>query len=601
MFSAFVIEAVAAPMNGEEFTLSQPDGSEVTVLIYGDELSAAAESRDGYTLVRGADGWICYAELSADGSEYVSTGVRYTDKSSAPGGRKGLRINEKSAREKRERNRKNVGDGEEESLRGFRGKFGVRAAGGNNFQPAPAPAPEDEFLPAPGDTTRVVGMVLFIAFPDYPGPTDGAFLRYADSAYNRRGFRGNGSVCDYFDRVSGGNVQYTNYITAWVTAPQPFDYYDGVDNYGRVQVLIDSALASLNRNTAVANQIASQVSTYERNWSGSIGRQKTAMALNIHPIRSGQRWSHGIWSHRGWYRNGNITVGGIRFYDYQFTGLGNSGTVTSSSTVSLGTIAHENGHMLFDWPDLYNYVSGQRNFVSTYCIMSSSGSNPQMPNPYFRSVWSAANAKAPAGWDVVTDITSMNAVLTAPANVNASYRYIRPGSNGQESYFIEARNRRSPSGTIPDSGLIIWHVHTAGDNANYDNTHTNAARRIPKVAVVQANNGSGNPGPNATFRAGSGSGKTAFNRNTTPAARWHSYTSNNAGATSPWSGEYSDINITEISAINSAANNMTFRIGSVGGPVSTPLTAAMLAIPAVTFNGSAQTPVLTVRDGSKTL
>jgi len=616
MLAAFLSVITAAPHNGELIMLSQPDGSEVPVHIFGDEMSAAAECPNGYTLVRAADGWIYYAELSADGSELISTGMRYTGSQAAPSSvRKGLRINERANREKRERNRRNLGDGEEESMRGFRGKFGARSRGrANHFEqpvsvdgeleievefPQHAPNDEQGYMPAPGDTTRIVGMVLFIAFPDYPAPTDGAFLRHADSAYNRRNFRGNGSVLDYFDRVSGGNVQYTNYVTAWVTAPNNFQYYDGVDNYGRVQELIEAALRQLANNTAVANQIGSQVTTYNRNWGGSVGTQRTAMALNIHPIRSGQRWSHGIWSHRGWFRNGNLTVGGIRFYDYQFTGLGD-GTLRDSRgqmvSISLGTVAHENGHMLFDWPDLYPYVSGQRNWVSTYCIMSSSSSPPQMPNPYFR-MWAASSAKIRSDWDIVTNITNMNAVLTANVNANASYRYVR---NAQESYFIEARNQSLPSGNIPGSGLIIWHVDTRGDNANYSTTETRAARRIPMVAVVQANSSTQiptqNPTANAPFRAGDGSNATAFHSGTTPAARWHAFNSNNVNATSPYGGDLADIRITEVSTVSAAANSsMTFRIGT--GSNTPALTITTSSLPNATV-GTAYSQTLAAAGGS---
>jgi hypothetical protein len=78
------LNVFAAPHSGEEFELSQPDGSTVPVLVWGDEFHQDVESLDGYTLVRDADGWICYAELSADNSEYVPTGVHYNGKIGVP-------------------------------------------------------------------------------------------------------------------------------------------------------------------------------------------------------------------------------------------------------------------------------------------------------------------------------------------------------------------------------------------------------------------------------------------------------------------------------------------------------------------------------------
>jgi hypothetical protein len=158
---ALIGAAYAAPHNGEEFLLSQPDGSLVRTLIWGDEFYQDVESPDGYTLVRDKDGWICYAELSADGSEYVSTGVRYTGGSRASATattRKGLRISKKSIGEKHRRNRQILGYDE-------------------LIAPRPAPplkksasnAPPDVVGPDPvprADTKIVVGLTLLIDFPD---------------------------------------------------------------------------------------------------------------------------------------------------------------------------------------------------------------------------------------------------------------------------------------------------------------------------------------------------------------------------------------------------------------------------------------------------
>ncbi|MDR0305255.1 MAG: hypothetical protein LBI42_00285 [Chitinispirillales bacterium] len=58
ILSAFIVEVNAAPVNGEEFSFRQPDGSQVPVRVWGDEFYVELESLDGYTLIRGSDGWI---------------------------------------------------------------------------------------------------------------------------------------------------------------------------------------------------------------------------------------------------------------------------------------------------------------------------------------------------------------------------------------------------------------------------------------------------------------------------------------------------------------------------------------------------------------
>ena len=66
----------AAPVDGEIFTLPQPDGSRVNVRIWGDEFYQVVESLDGYTLIRDpANSFICYARLSQDATTLLSTGV----------------------------------------------------------------------------------------------------------------------------------------------------------------------------------------------------------------------------------------------------------------------------------------------------------------------------------------------------------------------------------------------------------------------------------------------------------------------------------------------------------------------------------------------
>ncbi len=50
---------LAAPHNGDEFNLRQPDGRYVVVKVWGDEFYQRVESIDGYTLIRDPENsWI---------------------------------------------------------------------------------------------------------------------------------------------------------------------------------------------------------------------------------------------------------------------------------------------------------------------------------------------------------------------------------------------------------------------------------------------------------------------------------------------------------------------------------------------------------------
>ena len=67
----------AAPYIGQQtFTYHQPDGSKLSVKLYGDEFFVYQRTLDGREIVKDPKtGFFCYARLSADGKLFVSTGI----------------------------------------------------------------------------------------------------------------------------------------------------------------------------------------------------------------------------------------------------------------------------------------------------------------------------------------------------------------------------------------------------------------------------------------------------------------------------------------------------------------------------------------------
>jgi hypothetical protein len=62
----------AAPFDTGMITLQQPDRTEFTGRIWGDEFIWWAETEDGYRFIETGDGWYCYAMLNQSG-EYAPT------------------------------------------------------------------------------------------------------------------------------------------------------------------------------------------------------------------------------------------------------------------------------------------------------------------------------------------------------------------------------------------------------------------------------------------------------------------------------------------------------------------------------------------------
>lgn len=143
-------------------------------------------------------------------------------------------------------------------------------------------------------------------------------------------------------------------------------------------------------------------------------------------------------------------------------------------------MCHEDGHLLFGFPDLYDYknVSGG---CGTYSIMSyiSDVKNPAPPDPYCRNII--------AGWNTTVDLNSLNnSKVEADSSDNGTQKVYKwsNSANSKEYYLIENLERKGRYRSIPDDGLIIWHIDENGENSRYEGT----AYSHYQVAVVQADN-----------------------------------------------------------------------------------------------------------------
>ena len=223
----FSICVQAAPHWGDAFDLKQPDGSIVTVKVWGDEYYLRVESVDGYSLIRNEYGWICYADLSADGDEFVATDIVYDgiELDQLPdikqylresrNLKKGLKINHASRMKKLKKRKDELSkkNRREMSLAPDQAAEAAEADVAATYAPL---------------TGSVVGLTILIDFPDVPAPA-GLTPTEVDNYCNQEGYSGfsnNGSVRDYFFDVSNGAVEYTNVVVGYYTAQNDKTYYD---------------------------------------------------------------------------------------------------------------------------------------------------------------------------------------------------------------------------------------------------------------------------------------------------------------------------------------------------------------------------------------
>ena len=482
-FSFFTISLFSAPVQGKIFHLRQPDGSKVPVKIWGDENYQHIESLDGYTLVRDANGWICYADLAKDkmslkALKNVYKGIKRVEYENAENekkqnklsknfknkkkNQKGVRLGKKAIKKiinKRKKLRQKIQNKKEKSkdsisfnlfnLSNILKKSSNAESGSNgDSEGFPVLVPRQVI----GD---VLGLTLLIDFPDEPATIPRMDI---ENLLNLHGYAengNNGSVRDYFHDVSKGKLNYTNHVTHYYTALHNKDYYDNLndESTNKAKELILEALNHLEQEGFDFSILTAD----ENNYVYAIN------AFYAGEPESG--WANGLWPHMSWMKD-EFIADGVKSDRYQITNIGAAPTI--------GTFCHESGHMLCGWDDTYDYTYFSQG-CGKYDLMSySSPKNPVPPNPYFRML---------AGWEQTIDLNAqpLNMKLFHTPNTNISYQY-KNILNPREFFLIESRLKKDRNKNLPDQGLVIWHIDEDGDNTKVRNTpHFNN-----KVSVEQA-------------------------------------------------------------------------------------------------------------------
>ncbi len=520
MFCAFSWKAQSAPEFGDEITLRQQDGSLITLFGWGDEFYGRFETRDGYTAIYDKKlGKFCYAKLSKDKTELVSAGVP-VDKGRRPAGLKkhlhppdrvvNAQIKAAQARMLERRN-------------AFRADEAI-----------------DNARPDRKTVGTFLGITVLVDFSDDPATMTKQDVEDFCNLAGYAGYGNNGSVSDYYRDVSNGNVTYTNVVLGYYRAQRTKVFYntdpDGV-------TIFLGEVAAYVKNNPPAN--LAQVST-------DVDGHCYAFNIFYAGVRPNE-WMVGLWPHH-YYYNPPYDIGqGKLVHDYQMTDMGDA--------LRIGTFCHENGHMLCDFPDLYDYTRIGDNYASkggaaNFCLMGSGNGLDGKKNP----AQPCAYLKYKAGWGSATEVTGPSVATelfrsgpTAGGKPGNQMFFYKNPTAATEYYLIENRQKTGRDAFLPGAGLAIWHVDELGDrdNRNYkpNGTHLNYV-----VTLMQAdgtwdfeNNVNGG-NPEDLFYSGNPSAgySNVCGQASSPSSRW-------------WDGSPSMLKVLNISA---SADTMTFDIAA---------------------------------------
>ena len=496
---------MATPFRKKRFTFTQPDGSKIEVIGSGDQHYAVFETLDGYTVVRNpATGFYEYAVRTH--GDLKPSGLK-------PGDVEALNLPmDKNLRDSPEAVRSKVmlspGLPVSDSRWMTRRKQKKEV---EKMMAAPGIEGVPNILAAPPERETIgefVGLCILIDFPDVRGSISAEEVERFCNQRGYTGFGNNGSVRDYFFENSMGKLDYINRVTIYYTAKQNKAYYTDPD--------IPQPTRAIELITEALDSFKSRGLDFSRYTSDS---DDFIYALNV--FYAGEvenRWAEGLWPHSFHLNSPYDAAPGKKIFDYQITDIGQE--------LSLGTFCHENGHMICDFPDLYDYGSDSSG-VGVYCLMCAGGiRNEKNPGNI------GAYLKYEAGWATKAEpITQGNYHVQAGTNDFFIHR-----KDAEEYYIIENRINTKRDSVLPGSGLAIWHVDITASNNNQQMTMNSHY----ECSLIQAD------GRNDLERDTNNLGDAAdlftagarFGNNSTPRSQW-------------WDGSFTGKEINVVSDANS--------------------------------------------------
>lgn len=412
---------------GETLTFGQQNGPDLKLRVFGDEFYARYQTLQGYTVVYDLDqGKYCYADI--ENGRFVSSGSPVSKQMP-----RGLQRNIKeSAFVRNQKFKRRYSD-----LRLKDKSFGassnvMRTFGSNNG------LLEGRQV----SIGQVKGLTILVDFPDLQASVTAGDV---SAMLNETDFSAHGNYCSvskYYEMMSAGRLAFTNYVVGPVRLGQKQSFYIN-------DLLVSEALETAMRDYEL------DLEAFDSRGEGIID------ALSI--MYAGRTlYAGNLWPHNSEI---NLRLGGYRTNYYTLQSLGRN-----RIDLSIGTFAHEAGHMLCRFPDLYDYGERNGDFeessgLGQYCLMSwgnhlNGGKTPSSICAYLRDL---------AGW------CDQEVYLNAPGKYTAkqgNYRKIlKYRTEKQHEYFlVENRQQDGLDTYLPDSGLAIYHCDTRGSNEYQDGT-----------------------------------------------------------------------------------------------------------------------------------
>ncbi|MFE0653420.1 M6 family metalloprotease domain-containing protein [Streptomyces sp. NPDC059534] len=344
-------------------------------------------------------------------------------------------------------------------------------------------------------TIRVV--VVLVDFSDKPITKSAADI---DRLFFSLGAMPHGSVREYYREVTNGMVDLVGEVHGPYRMPETMDWY-AAGNFGIGRPPGSGPFRSpeMAQSAVEAADPSVNFAPFDNDGNGYVD---AFIVVHAGPAADETGKPFHIWSHKS-------TLPAV----YQTDGINVYGYLTISEEAKIGVCAHELGHLLFGFPDLYDTDDSSEG-VGSWCLMGAGSWGGGGDIPTHPSAWCKVNQ----GWATTKVVTTSDTESFPDVKSSQTvHRLWKDGAGGSEYFLLENRQRTGYDVSLPGDGLLIWHIDENQPN-NRDENHY-------KVGLVQADNqrklelnqnrgDAGDPYPGS-------SGNTAFTSSSAPSSHSH--------------------------------------------------------------------------------
>ena len=445
------LNALAVPADPTPATVTQPDGTTLTIVLHGDEFFNYLTTTDGYTVVKNKAGYYTYARLDGDRLVASNTVARdnrtAADRAYLAGVPKSLKSQAMVEQGRKMLNQRNdllrgIGHGGHMDYSKFRGLIILINYTDRNF---------NEYVPS--NYTPIDFYEAMINSHDYQGYT----LPYGTKVDAM------GSVRDYY--YDNSFQQFDPHFDILGPVDVPYACTDA--HQFRCDSIFFAALEALDPDV--------DFSQYDTDEDGTADMVFFMVAGYGSDVTANNR--DYLWPHMKNFTDSPV-LDGVNFRLYacstNMTGEENEYYVNYNNVAGIGTICHEFSHCL-GLPDFYD-TDG----------LGSGGTNSKHPMTWsvMASGFRSNNGRNPAGYSLFERyalgfaqpvLLDSVGTVTVPALEKSNTGYRLNTANEGEFFIIENRQRIKWDKNLAGPGMLIWRV----DSTNVDVWENNLVNSDP--------------------------------------------------------------------------------------------------------------------------